>query len=1162
MTVRYLKKPRVFADFQMDRHGMIEASAGTGKTYTLKHILLAALLEKGCRISEILVVTFTEKATAEMKSEIRSFLEEVLSGVSTSAEPPTDADAWTIDNAARARIRDALGEFETANIKTMHSFCHGVLTELAFSGDRPLEQEIVDGPAAFAEASLEALRSRITIDKDLENALRGLKADLTLSTLLETLEALRGKRGEYGFAATEFAEIKERFLLEDCPQLLSADTADLVDAFDKKKQAKTLDGKRAAIGIWAQSELEKSRGEADAGIDLGKPAPLELFENFNYLANYKSDTEFSDLLGRVAEFRDWLVPPRTYDAEKLMLEVEAEFRDQKRSRGQYDFDDMIQAVADIVAVQPDGSLVKTLRQRFRQVLIDEFQDTDATQWGLFKTIFYDSNKAHVLHAVGDPKQAIYGFRGADVATYLKARETFSSDGFPVAGLGQNFRSQPQLVEVLNAIFDQGVAKPFFSGAIQYPKALESAARTKSLCRDDKTMSACCLIRMDDATLDPLDCLGHYIGREITGLLGPSRRQSPASIGDPAEGGRHLVAGDIQILVRTNARAKQMAAILDETGIPWVISSDQALFESPDALEVLDLLEAIFAPQDEAKLLRAATGEFLNGAIEDLDRHRAGGGTSSAWPLISHWSQRYEERGFAALVAAILEDSALFPRLILEGREGASLSIYRRVFEVLTKESLNGDWDSATLLYQLRRFTQGEAHPVESVDNTQPHAVAASAVNIMTMHKSKGLEAPVVFFFDLFSGSFKSPAQTFDFAGKRRIVVGKRSDLSSRQALALDESERQESERLFYVGLTRAQCRLYLPWWEDLESAKKLGHYQYVADRLDAMALGPKAKSQPDLWEIAEVDVHERIEDQVTPTDWSQWTPPATVKAESATGLAQRFSNLRRRHESLALESYSSLKRQAELTGAPAPRPLVRKPDGRKIDLPPGRLTGLFLHALFEDWGFDDVIAASSAAELESDDALRRHAERRARQYSLDASVVTPAIELLHRVLNCPLAVGDPAAFDSPPLIGGMQVVAKELDFSLTLDRRDQSSTEPLAFLRGYIDVVLEHEGRWFIVDWKSDYLEDYSPPALDRVIADNYALQAKIYGHATLRLLKIENASQYEEKFGGLVYVFLRGAGLDPGAPESGIWFDRPSFETATSWAEDIENLVGGKESI
>ncbi|HET9450498.1 MAG TPA: UvrD-helicase domain-containing protein, partial [Aggregicoccus sp.] len=523
MTSPRYEKPAILAQIPRDRAAVIEASAGTGKTFTLEHLVVDLILETDTRIEEVLVVTFTERATAELRRRVREKLEELLNHTG-QAEGVPDAQCWTLGLEARRRIQAALTSLDAATISTIHGFCQRVLSEQAFHNGRLFGEKQVDARSAFSAAFLDELRSRFAREPELKDMVRlWLASGQSIEDLEELLYRCATERGELRphFTAEGFLAV-----MKDCPL-----RPDVLPFISKEMEVQKVNASTRKTLASALAELtewcERVRGRTDA-------VPL-LFELEEALAARKKyfEERLPALEGAYCR-RVWAwlqavraqaSSPKAALVHAMLPAVRERLVQRKRELGLFDFDDMLTLVRDSLRGPRGESLAAVLRNRYRYALVDEFQDTDEVQWEVFRRLFHESGGKSVLYVIGDPKQAIYSFRGADVQTYLAACKAVEDGGGAVVRLDRNFRSTEAVISSVNRILDQGAKEPFFSGTIGYPYPVSCGKKDFVSVGPDGGPAAPVHLWhfVDEGKLSAegiRNALGQKLAEEIRGLLDP------------------------------------------------------------------------------------------------------------------------------------------------------------------------------------------------------------------------------------------------------------------------------------------------------------------------------------------------------------------------------------------------------------------------------------------------------------------------------------------------------------------------------------------------------------------------------------------------------------------------------------------------------------------
>ncbi|HNV71869.1 MAG TPA: UvrD-helicase domain-containing protein, partial [Candidatus Ozemobacteraceae bacterium] len=424
--------PRLVKQIPTGAATVIEAHAGTGKTFTIEHLVIDLLLRpelSDLTLEQILVVTFTDKATVELKTRIREKLEFLVS-LSSSQTIPDGEATWTIGREERQRLQQALFSFDLASIFTIHGFCSRILSDQAFDGNRLFRSELGESRERFAEAFHRTLRETPRLPAFLLPLLATYLSRHSPDDLGAFLWALyaSGARFPAPDLAPEvpFAAAPETLLRTLCDgrQALPS-PIDWSKLRRSRPQAKTID----KLNRWLETVLQ---GLSEAAAQ-GNLEPLYTDDFTDAIGGLRADagnvipveTTYQAVQNWLYAFPD--LPALL--AGQLFPLVQAHLERDKRSHGWYDFDDLLLNTWRALTVSDDRSGFRhQIQNRFRVALIDEFQDTDPVQWNIFRRLFFESDQHHTLVLIGDPKQAIYGFRGADVETYLRARDEVRDRG--------------------------------------------------------------------------------------------------------------------------------------------------------------------------------------------------------------------------------------------------------------------------------------------------------------------------------------------------------------------------------------------------------------------------------------------------------------------------------------------------------------------------------------------------------------------------------------------------------------------------------------------------------------------------------------------------------------------------------------------------------------
>lgn len=813
---------------------LIDASAGTGKTYTISALVVRLLLEQGLSIDEILVVTYTEAAVDDLKARVR---QKIIDGIAAFTVGESD-DAFlagllreVMDRAQALRqLTVALRNFDEAAIFTIHGFCRRVLNEHSLESgvlfdselhtdQRDLLQEIVEdffrlnfygASPLLAEACFKDF-APVNLLQKLGNIYA--RDDVRIIPEVDgprCLQELTGVEGEYRRVFRELASIWPARRAALTELLLTSEALNRTK-YNKKSIPGWLAGLDRLTAMDEPparlfKEFVKFTSSALGGAaKKGKTAPeddfFDLCEDFYVV--------WQQLTALLSDYRCFL-------EAALYVFVRTELKARKAAAGIHSFDDLLTNLHCALNGKGGAGLVSALNGQYRAAMIDEFQDTDPVQYEIFSKIFKTSGS--LLYLIGDPKQAIYSFRGADIFAYIRAvREV--GDRYT---LGENWRSVPGLVTAVNAIFE-GSTSPFIFDEIVFNPARAAEKEHQHLMLDDVTpepfqiwvfqrgssgQAADKLLNKDDAR-DLV--LARQTGEVVRLLrLGGAGR---AKVGD-----RALTAGDLAILVRTNHEARLVQESLAGAGVASAINSSESLFASREAVELRIVLQAMVDGGDSRRVRAALATRLLGGDGRLLDLFGSGDELLVEWlGKFRRYQESWAEVGFAGMFSSFLEEEQVRTRLLCLPDGERALTNVLHLIEVL---HLAGEEYHLGMAGLVKYLGEQIAAIAEQPSEEQQLRLESDAdlVQIVTIHKSKGLQYPVVFCPFCWEGSRlagkKKPGQNYLFhdpgaQGELILDIGSAEVESS--CLHAIREELAENLRLLYVALTRAAQCCYLAW---------------------------------------------------------------------------------------------------------------------------------------------------------------------------------------------------------------------------------------------------------------------------------------------------------------------------------------------------------------
>ncbi|WP_282296981.1 exodeoxyribonuclease V subunit beta [Stenotrophomonas sp. PS02289] len=1168
----------------LDGVQLIEASAGTGKTFTLATLFTRLVVERGLRIGQILAVTFTDAATQELRKRIR----ERLALAARLVEQPVAADESPDVSLTRAilqrhldsgserpaaltrRLQIAADEIDLASIFTIHGFCTRVLREYALESGQTFEPpELIPGERVlYEELAADLWRVHANDPATLDALLRLWK---TPEALAADLPALRAPLPLFPPVASAPLADPTVPLQEAARRLGDAITAHVEaaqTAIDAAFERKVFDGRRAKRPSFdkafnellaGRATLTWARGEK---THLGKLLPEALREycKDGQQAQCPSSPLFDALAQwwHAADAHDaWLREQAVRLLHALRGQARGRLEELKRQRRVQTYDDLIDGVARALEGPDRQTLVSQLRAQYRIALVDEFQDTDDRQWGIFKTVFGHSAETReagltpALFLIGDPKQAIYGFRGGDIHTYLSAKRVATA----APALNRNFRSRPAVLRAVQALYDHAGERAFAGADIAFEPVLPGSLRSDDDYQRDGVAAPGLTLRVlhsDDGK--PLNA-------------DPSRQQateacvaaihavlSEARAGRALLRGRAVQAGDIAVLVRRHSEATRIQQALAAVGIPAVAAGKQSLYATAEARELRVLLLALLQPADEGRL-RAALSTVLLGrsAAQIAAMEREGDLQRDMQAQLLHWRERWQRGGPFAVVADVCAAQAERLLALIDGER--RLTNYLQLAELLQEASTR-----ALGMHGLLDWLQVQMAHADQDDEQQLLRLESDArrVQIVTLHKSKGLEYPLVFlpFVGIDGGAHNSDGHcTVHTPHGRELHWKLDKDASWEAVSALREHEqRAEDARLLYVGLTRAEHAVWIacgglaglartPLHPLLTPLDALHANPDIA--IDDTPLPPRPAQLPAEREGALPPV--RAVTRRVPHDW--WV-------YSFTQLAQADAGGEDDTDAAATEAPAAA--ADEPAGGELPLEPAVPADEAIVDLPDPRFMGsrfgnVLHHALentdfaaWADWqpgadapeGQDAALRASLRTEGYADEDLDEGVAVLVPLVGHTLTVTLPEGGALHSLaaaqrraeIEFHFALQPTAVSDLLEVLHAHGVVRERRSFGLR--RRLEG------LMTGKIDLTYVRDGRWYVLDYKSNRLPGYSAGLLEVAMRHSeYDLQALVYTVALHRWLRFRlgDGYDYARDMGGIRYLFCRGLAV----PGEGVYSRR-----------------------
>lgn len=1137
--------PLDIIQFPLQGQSLIEASAGTGKTYTIVRLYLRLLLGHGCApltVDKILVVTFTNAATAELKGRIRELLQQAATDfhVGQSQDPIIQQLLSQSQDPALAcqRLLLALRQMDEASVFTIHGFCQRMLTQHAFESGAAYQQTLIldespwlqqaikdywrchvqTQPPALLELTLHhwpqpgALLRHIQglLYRDAQSLTTAKAPALLLQEYASAVAAVKAWWLEYNIA-----DVLRQAALNGKTLLGRGQIVDAMQAFCMS-DALTFSEKQGWACFTAQA-IEKARTKKSPSL-----AEWD-FSQFDRLMALQQRLQEAVLL---------------HHSNQARQEVQTALARAKGLQHEVSPDDLLHNLRRAITGEQGPALVQAIRSQYPAAMIDEFQDTDGVQFDIFSRL-YDTDGAPCLIMIGDPKQAIYAFRGADIFTYIQAkRQVTPAKRFT---LDTNWRSEGPMVAAVNTLFSQSADGFLFDQDIPF-LPVKAGRPAAPLLVDGKPLCGLAFHHWQHS--EPLSFsqaqqpLARHMAEHIATLL------RLAAEGRATLSERALRPGDCALLVRDRNEAALMKEALAELGIASVFLVRRSVFDTDTAADLHLLLQALHRPGDEQAVKAAMlstmvglTGEAFDAWLKDDRRWQ-----HLLWQF-AQWHRLWQTQGIAAALYQVCASLNLFAALLQAGSDGLRrVTDLRHLIELLQQQGQQLDGESQLLRWYQQQLQTPDPHQegqqlrLESDDQL---------VQIVTMHACKGLEYPLVFI--PFATRVNEQLEPVFHDEQHQLWV---DFLAGDEAMAKARREKlAEDIRLFYVALTRAIHYCALGVWEP---ATRYGRGSLLA----RSALGSLlAQRGEDGMVLSERLMQLAANPGISYLPITQQASPAPLLQTIAVPRSLQAARLTRSvRQSWRLTSYSAISQaqdQLPTPGQDEGRELLRLADGGPVrrdrfGFMRGARAGTFLHGVLEQW-----VQGGCADDLD------RLVAEQGQKYGIEQDWWPLVSQWLAEVATAPLFASGGLTLSQ---LGRTQV---ELEFHLPINGVSPGAFNRLlerhmpgygarydfdtlqGMLKGYIDLVFEADSKIYVADYKSNYLGDdfasYDQTALElAMIAHDYRLQAILYSLALHRYLALRQPHyDYDTHVGGACYWFLRG--MHPQHPGTGILTLRPS---------------------
>jgi exodeoxyribonuclease V beta subunit len=1156
-------------DFPLTGISLIEASAGTGKTWTIARLYLRALLERQLDVREILVVTFTHAATQELRGRIRQLLKALLDHVRLEGEEdPEDLGRyfahWKNNRDAIERLQKALLDFDEAAIYSIHAFAQRAQGIYALETGALLTQELLEDESDLQRQAIRDYWRHKLHESDAPDIERLLANWSTPDKLLVSIEKLIPRHDA-------FDPDRERASLTAAGE----DLKKIVEAL--RQEYRKIDLTKALIedDAWNRKSININKARSlIKDIDCSGVLDIDALAGHQY-NKYLRHTHLSgsirkdrhpeyldhDFFKLADRFLNSLEDLEKREKRCLMIEsahfVADAVRRIKERQQAISFDDQIRILEQ--ALEGQNRLAGDLAGRWPLAMVDEFQDTDQYQYRIFRKIYLGRDETGLI-MIGDPKQAIYSFRGADVFTYQKARQ----DAGPERQftLAQNYRSTPELVAAVNAVFGQ-TDNPFIFDRLMRFHPVSAGLKDKRIRRGDEAVKPLAVMAMPwenrPANKDSANAYSSQrCADEIAALLGDGDMELIEAVGN----GHPIRAGDIAVLVRTGSQGVMIRQALAARGIGSAMIQRDSVFASNEARELALLLEFLIDPADIDRMNGLLSTHLFGSNAREIAGLQRDDKRLIEWlETFKRYRQHWEQKGLMSMLLLLFEEQGSIQRQLKTDQGERRITNWMQLAELLQQESRSHPSLNHTLNWLLSR--------IEDSSPSEAHQILLESdrdlVRIMTIHKSKGLQFPVVFLPFAWDGSIGKPPDCYrvhDEKGDEQICL-----LEDGMQEQWHQEQLAEAVRLLYVALTRAEYRCYIGWAHVRNQAcnalARCLYHEYIGpDNKDRLQLNlESAADYRRPWESLSDHVEWLDETEHKPPAEKQGdeqAPPEPLEFDRPLKQQWRVSSFTQMALGISGDSVELPEHDAWLEpGGPEETGITEL----RFRFEKGARAGNFLHDLLEHQDFTRPFDEGSlkmrciAYGYDPEDAgeLAEWLDE-LRQKDLDGLVLS-SVAPQHKRAEMEFYLASNGlreeAINALLRKNGYLPGSRQLGFG-----------EIRGFLKGYIDLVCQYDGRYFVIDYKSNHLgnriEDYDDAACRAAMdAHDYHLQYLIYCLALHRHLRQRlPAYDYERDFGGVRYLFLRGITTKKDG-RHGIFRHKPPFDVI----ERLDALFDGGEA-
>lgn len=1119
----------------------ISASAGTGKTYNIIEIV-QKLKEHQINEDEILIVTYTEKAAGELKTRIKE-----------------QVKGFNVDN---------------AHIGTIHSFCKDTIAEFYYTMGLPSKLNVVD------DSKIQSLYDKFIRDclfqKKIEvNLIRNSESKGDLKTIINKLYL--DKDGNID------------------PNIISFNTP------DKPVLQKTLDGIHTLIGkteteIYQyfldyndESDLEYTKKVHEAFDRLYKVSNEYLerqkavnpsIQSLKALAeeinkkNKKNDEDKIVLIWqslsnsiinngtvsyrnfKVEGISDILSSLKNNNKENIVyykdiaIELYRKWQEEKRRNKWFTFNDMLREVRESI-VSDNGLLKEKLRKKYKYALIDEFQDTNQLQWDIFKKVFLESDD-NFLIVVGDRKQSIYSFQGADLTVYDNAIAAIKAKGGFLRELVDNYRSSKAMIDSYNKLFTM---KNFHS--LNYTNPVGVGFEKLNATFDGNSIKGLNIVlNKKDGITSPVTPYEYarMIVQMITNYCmkdkdGKTRLQVYDKSGKP----HNVSFKDFMILGKSRSEFYAIEYELKQVGIPFVKYKDDKLFVGMECAHWIALINAIlkrdFTGSNRSAFRKALFTKFFGKTLREISSPVYETDSTNEMALILKWKNLADDFNYTELINSIYEDSGIEKRMT-SLTDIQSLNVFKQIGDYSLNYLLAGN-SLAELKNNLIRLNSGESDDEIEGGTIVEKGTDFDCVELMTMHASKGLDRKIVFIVGGEAKKYKK-GSTVGIYHKNEIMED--GSETTRAYLTMDDKKysneaKEEVDRLFYVAYTRAKYQVVLPYYKENKDISVIQTTKELIDTDENMDFYTEViydKSSFDILEIKE-KVNAIIKSNSASDDESEEDKTRQIN------LLKSISNNMNKH-CLFKHSYASMSKIKEdkevlddkLLANKEGNPLEEVLSGFDLSsipvnlnysdhepktipdrFPKGAVIGTTLHEIFENFEFTAIENCDNNLSYVISDRFK------ANNINDNPVFLEYVNDIVNNVLNAKLPIIKGNKIDTSKYFKLKDIDSSdrkaEAEFNFGVEEFDLSN-----YCNGFIDLLFRRGDYYCILDWKSDTINDNDLLSYNKLedikkrVDGHYSIQRVLYSYTLINWLYSCNMGSSKQEvfnnhFGGIYYVFIRG---------------------------------------